>query len=66
MTKYLVFTEDNPKPLKKFKRQYEATAFVTDFRNLAEHGCMVLKMVTDSEGSYIWDAQNDVWQRVME
>lgn len=64
MTKYFIFAEGSKKPIRKFKHQYEAVNFATDFRNLSEHGCMTLVMETDNDGRYIWNEQNDGWEKV--
>lgn len=72
MTKYIVYAEDEDRPvidgaaykkLKKFNREYEALAFAGDVRNLARYGCMRLIKTTDEDGDYIWNADEDVWER---
>lgn len=66
MTKYFVLCENEKKPLKKFKREYEAIAFASDFRNLSEHGCMTVVMDTDADGRFVWDHDAGAWQRLKE
>ena len=66
MTKYLIYVENEKKPLKKFKREYEAIDFASDFRNLADYGCMQVVMETDSDGCYVWDTQDAVWLKMEE
>ena len=61
MTKYIVYAELQEKPIRKFKREYDAVDFVTDFRNLADYGCMTLIMESDS-GKYIWDRDLGDWR----
>lgn len=74
MTKYIVYAVDdeNPvvngntsyKPIKKFKREYDAMIFVDDVRNLAKYGCMMMVKETDSDGSYTWNPETCLWEKM--
>lgn len=72
MTKYIVYVEDEERPvingtafkkLKKFTREYEAITFTGDMRNLAKYGCMRLVKTTDEDGDYVWNPENNVWEK---
>lgn len=64
VTKYLIYA-DGAKPIRKMKRENEAIAFASDFRNLSEYGCMTVVMVTDNSVKYVWDHEAGSWE-VME
>ena len=73
MTKYIVYAVDdeNPvvngstsyKPIKKFKREFDAVMFVENVKNLAKYGCMIMVKQTDSDGSYTWNPDTMQWER---
>ena len=63
MTKYLIYAEDEKKPVRKMKRDYEAIDFSEDVRNLQRYGCMsVVKVVADG-GRYVWNSETSVWEK---
>ena len=62
MTKYLIYADGEKKPIRKFKRENEAIMFASDFKNLADYGCMSIVMDTDSNGKYIWDHEAGSWE----
>ena len=74
MTKYIVYAidEDHPvldgcnayKPVKKFKRDYDAFSFTDDVKNLSKYGCMMIVKDTDNDGSYTWNADIRAWEKM--
>lgn len=66
MTKYLIYADGEKKPIRKFKRENEAIMFASDFKNLADYGCMSVVMDTDSDGKFVWDHEAGAWQRLKE
>ena len=73
MTKYIVYAidEDKPvidgaayKPVKKFKREYDALGFIGDVKNLSRYGCMILAKDTDEDGSYTWNEETHIWEKM--
>lgn len=68
MTKYYVYADDIGKPgtlrqIKKFKREFEAIDFASDFRNLADYGDMTVIMSTDND-QYVWDHGAASWEKM--
>ena len=73
MTKYIVYAidEEHPvldghnayKPVKKFKRDYDAFGFIDDYKNLSRYGCMIVVKDTDNDGSFTWNEETKVWER---
>lgn len=66
MTKYFVYADGEKKPIKKFKRENEAILFASDYKNLANYGCMSIVMETDSDGKYVWDHEAGSWEAMEE
>ena len=64
MTRYIIFTEYDKKPLKKIKHEYEAFNFVEDIRNLQRYGCMTIVKETDTDGVYVWNRENSAWESI--
>lgn len=62
MTKYLIYADGEKKPIRKFKRENEAIMFASDFKNLADYGCMSVVMDTDSNGKFVWDHEAGCWE----
>ena len=63
MTKYLIYAEDEKKPVRKMKHAYEAIDFAEDVRNLQRYGCMSVVKVVDDEGRYTWNSETSVWEK---
>lgn len=66
MTKYFVYADGEKKPIKKCKRENEAIMFASDYKNLANYGCMSVVMETDSDGKYVWDHEAGSWEPMEE
>lgn len=64
MTKYLIYADGERKPIRKFKREYEAIEFASDFRNLADYGCMTVVRHQDDGSEDSWNMQNATWENV--
>lgn len=60
MTRYLVYSEEGKKPIKKFKNENDVFIFISDFRNLQQYGCMTA--VCDNDGArQLWDDDIKAW-----
>ncbi len=62
MTKYLIYADGEKKPIRKCKHENEAIMFASDYKNLADYGCMSIVMDTDADGKYIWDPEAGAWK----
>lgn len=62
MTKYYIYAENAKKPIRKMKRENEAIMFASDFKNLANYGCMSVIMEADNGSKYTWDHEAGSWR----
>lgn len=61
MCKYYIYGENMGKPIRKTKHENEAMSFVSDFKNLQQHGCMSI-ICEDDEGRRLqWNADTKAW-----
>jgi hypothetical protein len=61
MTKYLIYDENNKKPIRKTKHENDAFLFVSDFKNLQQYGCMTVVREDDDGSRCAWDADSKAW-----
>ncbi len=62
MTRYFVYAETERKPVRKFKHEYEAMNFISDFKNLQQYGCMRLIKEADDDGRCLWNPDESAWE----
>lgn len=61
MTRYLIYGENNKKPIRKTKHENDAFMFIADFKNLQQHGCMTIIREEENDGRQMWDPELMAW-----
>lgn len=62
MTKYLIFGENDKKPIRKTKHENDAFLFISDFKNLQQYGCMTIIREDDDGMQQVWNADMKAWE----
>ena len=62
MTKYYIYGEGSKKPIRKTKHENDAFIFVSDFKNLQQHGCMTIVREDDDGSRQVWNSETKAWE----
>lgn len=66
MTKFVVYSDGDNRPVKKCKRERDGISFVTDIRNLAAYGYLTLVKESDAGAPCVYDTLTNTWRPLAE
>lgn len=64
--RYLIYGETEKKPIRKTKHENDAFLFVSDFKNLQQHGCMTIIREDETGARQMWNNDTKAWELMEE